>query len=139
MCVNISSITRIFSNQSRYFPDIHCILRATVQNGVCWLFGSHLVITFISEQPVTGSKDSISCSVVICKWPLSHAKLKPSGVKTRSYPASITVHQARYYRHISNMTVTEIRSLEKPAVTRAIHSTAFSIYANHKPAKLVNT
>ena len=25
MCVNISSIKRIFSNQSHYFPDIHCI------------------------------------------------------------------------------------------------------------------
>ena len=25
MCVNISSIKRIFSNQSHYFPDIPCI------------------------------------------------------------------------------------------------------------------
>jgi hypothetical protein len=65
--------------------------------------------------------------------------INPSGVKIRSHPASITVHQARYHQHISNMTATEIRSLGKPAVTLAIHSTAFSIYANHKLAKQVNT
>ena len=47
MCVNISSIKRIYSNQSHYFPDIRCIilafdkLRATshlVQWEVLWKF-----------------------------------------------------------------------------------------------------
>jgi len=61
--------------------------------------------------------------------------INPSGVKIRLYPASITVHQARYHQHISSLTVTEIKSLEKLAVTRAIHSTAFSIYANPQLAK----
>jgi hypothetical protein len=27
VCINISSIKRVFSNQSHYFPDIHCIGR----------------------------------------------------------------------------------------------------------------
>ena len=36
MCVNISSIKRIFSNQSHYFPDIPCILSCLVMS--CHVF-----------------------------------------------------------------------------------------------------
>ena len=43
MCVNISSIKRIFSNQSHYFPDIPCmpvLIPATVQ--WTWVLGFHI-------------------------------------------------------------------------------------------------
>ena len=48
MCVNISSIKRIFSNQSHYFPDIPCIIQSTTRtrssNPCAYTTTSHLPI-----------------------------------------------------------------------------------------------
>ena len=46
MCVNISSIKRIFSNQSHYFPDIPCIYSTNivVMVPIIWLYITAVVV-----------------------------------------------------------------------------------------------
>ena len=66
MCVNISSIKRIFSNQSHYFPDIPC---RTCESCCEWcLLSSHLGISITRGRPTWRDQGSSSECIPRPSW-----------------------------------------------------------------------
>ena len=61
MCVNISSIKRIFSNQSHYFPDIPCI--SCKASALAWRIDYFVNFLSINTQAILRRRKYISIRV----------------------------------------------------------------------------